>query len=67
MVSTLVVFCKVLIRIQVVEDFSSKLGHPFETTETIDANHMDMVSIGAREISAVINRYVGDIKKNIRV
>ncbi|KAJ5455537.1 uncharacterized protein N7458_003801 [Penicillium daleae] len=48
---------------KVVDDISSKLGYTLETTETIDANHMEMVLIGSGDISAVLKGYVRDIEK----
>lgn len=50
---------------QVVDDFSSKLGHALETTQTIDANHMEIVALaGSQKISRVIKRYISDIEKS---
>jgi hypothetical protein len=47
----------------VVDEFSSQLGHALETTETIDANHMDMVLVGSRKITGTIKGYVRDVEK----
>lgn len=50
---------------KVVDDFSSKLGHALETTQTIDANHMEIVALaGSQKISRVIKRYISDIEKS---
>jgi hypothetical protein len=56
-------------RMQVMDDFSSHLDRAFETTETIDAHHLDMVLTGSPEVSAVVNglvnSYVRDIQRII--
>ncbi|KAL3298221.1 phosphorylase superfamily protein, partial [Colletotrichum asianum] len=49
---------------QVVGDFSSKLGWSKETTETIDADHREMVrQPGMRDISAVLQEFEEEVRK----
>lgn len=56
--------------IQIVERFSSEIGDAAEGKGGIDANHTDMVSFanaddeGYQKVSAVIARYVRDIKSS---
>jgi len=48
----------------VVDNFSSKLGWPEETFETIDADHREMVKEpGVRDISSVLQ----DLEKQVNV
>ncbi|KAJ6117886.1 hypothetical protein N7523_005771 [Penicillium sp. IBT 18751x] len=51
---------------KVVDDSSSQLGYPYETKETIDANHIDMVLVGANKISRAIKSCVRRMPKSLR-
>ena len=46
---------------QIVDDFSSKVGWPLERVETIDADHREMVrEPGVRDITAVLKVFERD-------
>jgi len=49
---------------QVVDDFSSRLGWPTETVETIDADHREMIrEAGVKDISDVLKELEDEIVK----
>ncbi|KAI9849349.1 MAG: hypothetical protein M1837_004809 [Sclerophora amabilis] len=55
---------------QVVNDFSSKLDHPLEIVERIDANHMELARFasasdpGFRKLSGVLQGYIAQIEQD---
>jgi hypothetical protein len=55
----------------VVNDFSSRLDHPLETVESIDANHMQMAKFkgmgdaGYQKLSKAILSYIQEIEQDL--
>ena len=55
--------------LQVIQDFSSKIDHPLEVLETIDANHMQMARFsgindsGYRKVRRALAGYTNQIKE----